>query len=532
MTNFFAGISRANDALTAARYGLEVTGQNIANANTPGYTRQRADQVAQGTVVGVPTIHSGTVTNGGVLANGAVRLNDAVVDTRVRDEHATQAQVDTTAGRLSDIENIFNEPSDTGLANQLQDFWNAWGDVANDPGNDVPRQMLVSSADSTVTMLHSMDSALDSVATASKNSLDATVESVNSAATELADLNTKIAIGSATNTDVNALLDRRDVLLDQLSSAVGAKATINGNGTVDVTVGGQALVSTGPAQNGGSGKGGPPFTAGSLEVGWAGSTGGSPVAWDPSKPVTLTIHTAPTAADGSGSTDVTLVDSEHLDAGGDPDPINTLSGSTANAELTTLNKTVPDYRGKLNDVAKALAKSVNDTQAAGFDLTGTKGDPMFDDSADPAAGGITAKSIAVASGFEADDGWKLVAAADTQSFSDPPTNSTPVGNVNGGNALAAADSGTASGSPDSAYSSLVGALGRASASATQQQSTQQVITSSVESLQTSASGVSLDEEVSNMLTYQMAFQASSRVLTTLDSMLDTLINHTGLVGQS
>ena len=96
-SNIFSGIYRANDALTAARYGLDVTGQNIANANTPGYTRQASQQTSVETAVGVPTLHSGTVENGGVRAIGAQRLADLVLDSRMRDEHARSAQVGTQA---------------------------------------------------------------------------------------------------------------------------------------------------------------------------------------------------------------------------------------------------------------------------------------------------------------------------------------------------------------------------------------------------------------------------------------------------
>jgi flagellar hook-associated protein 1 FlgK len=86
--------------------------------------------------------------------------------------------------------------------------------------------------------------------------------------------------------------------------------------------------------------------------------------------------------------------------------------------------------------------------------------------------------------------------------------------------------------PDVVYQTMIGDLGAASAQAQQRQATQDAITDSVDQLRDSASGVSLDEEVSNMLTFQQAFQASSRVLTTLDEMLDTLINHTGQVGRA
>lgn len=504
MTNFFAGIYRANDALTAARYGLEVTGQNIANANTPGYTRQRADQVSVGTAVGVPMIHVGPGDNAGVRSTGASRLGDAVLDTRTRAEHARSANVDTHASRLADVENIFREPSDTGLGEQLHDFWNAWGDVSNDPGAQVPREMLLAAAQSTVTMLHAKNAALDDVATAAHHSLDAQITAANTDAKSLADLNKKIAIGHATGANINALLDQRDVLLDNLSKSVGGVATIQANGTASVTVGGSDLVSTGA-------NGVPPFDVGSLVVG--------PTSWDPSQGATLAINPA------GGGPAVTLVDP----AAGPP-AINLLAESKAAAEIKSLNETVPTYRAKLDDVARALAKTVNNLQTAGFDNNGATGAAMFDDGAgNPAIPGITAANIGVA--LTGSTAWQQVAAADTQSFSDPPTNSIPTGNKNGGNALAASLKGSDPSGPDTSYSSLVGDLGRASSSAKQQQATQNVITASVDTLKSTASGVSFDEEVSNMLTYQMAFQASSRVLTTLDSMLDTLINRTGLVGR-
>ncbi|MBN9610792.1 MAG: flagellar hook-associated protein FlgK [Actinobacteria bacterium 69-20] len=469
MTNLFAGIYGANDALTAARYGLDVTGQNIANANTPGYTRQMSRQAAVGTAVGVPTIHSGTVENGGVRATGADRLNDPILDIRARDEHAKSASVDTNAARFTDIENIFHEPSDNGLAEQLHDFWNAWGDVANNPGAQVPREMLIQSGQATVTTLHSMDSALDSVAAAAKNSLDAQVTSANAAAGDLSELNRKIAIGNATGVNVNALLDQRDVLLDKLSSTVGGVAKIYDNGTASVTVGGQDLVKVGAG-------GTPPFQAQQLTA---------------SMTVTDPTHVAVDFAVAGTSV--------------------TLSDSTAAAEAKTLTDTVPKYRGQLDDVAKALHDTVNGLQGSGYQLDGTSGPDMFT--------GTTASSITVDPAFT----WKNVAASGAPSAS---------GNLDGGNALTAAKAGSLGTSPDTAYSSLVGDLGRASASAKQQQTTQGVIASSVDTLRASASGVSYDEEVSNMMTFQMAFQASSRVLTTLDSMLDTLINHTGLVGQA
>lgn len=452
--NSFEGIQRASDALTAARYGLEVTGQNIAGADTPGYTRQAARQTSVGSPVAVPTIHTGRTDSGGVRIAGTDRLADPVLDARVRTEHARGAAADTTASRLADLEGIFPEPSDDGLADQLADFWNAWAGVANAPGDTVPRDMLLQAAGSVVTTLHTMSAALDTASSTALGSLQAQVDQAGAAARELAGLNPAIAIGAATGANVNALLDRRDQLLDTLSSTVGAVATIAPNGTAEVRVG-------------------------------TGSPAALLVSGDTATALSVDAGTGQVQVGGSA---VTLI-----------------SGAAA-ADVTALTATIPDYRTRLDQVADALSSTVNARQGAGYDASGAAGAAMFSGSG---AGGI---ALATTSG-------SAVAAA-----------GVPGGGLDGSNALAASQQGTDAAGPDTTYGALVGALGLAGAAAKQQQATQATITAGVENLQSSVSGVSYDEEAAAMLTYQTAFQASSRVLTTLDSMLDTLINHTGLVG--
>lgn len=486
MASTFGGIYQASGAMNVARYGLEITGQNIANANTPGYTRQRAEQAAIGTPVGVPRIHTGYTEQGGVESSGASRLSDPVLTARARTEHARSAAANVGVTRLADLEDIFNEPVDNGLAAKLDDYWSAWGDVANDPGAQVPREMLINAAESVTVMLHSMDSALDNVADAAYGSLEAKIAEANSAAQELAELNRHIVTGTATGVNINSLLDRRDVLLDTLSTTVGASAKIHGNGSASVTVSGETLVTEVSATG--------PSTATSIAVVLSDTTSGAP----PLGPENFKLQI--------GGADVTL------------------AGGSASAEVAALETTIPSYRGLLNKVAADLAGAANGVQSAGYDFDGNPGagKPMF-------AGGppITAATIEVPTTF----GWKDVAAASIQSTDDGTPTGNPIGNVNGSNALDASLLGTDAHSPDTAYKSLIGQLGMESASAQQLALTQASITASVDVLQQQSSGVSFDEEVANMLTYQMAYQASARVLTVLDDMLDTLINRTGMVGR-
>lgn len=450
MTSWFAGLGQASSGLEAARYGLNVVSQNMANANTPGYTRQVADQ--QSVVTGGASgIFSGPGTNGGTAIAATTRQTDPVLDARVRNEHARGALADTAATTLSGVESVFQEPSDDALGGQLSDFWNAWGALANNPGSSAVRGVVVKDAATLVGTLNTMSASFDDAVQSVSANLTGDVASVNTAAGQLASLNGQIAVATATGANANGLLDQRDQLLDTLSKLTGATVTLQANGSATVAVGGQTLVDGVTAS---------PMTVGGS---FALSLGGAAVSI------------------GSGS---------------------------IGARTTALTVTLPNYRGQLDTVADAVASTVNSVQNKGYDLAGNAGTAMF--------------SGAGAAGI-------------TLAFADPSliaASSSPGGNYDGSNALAASQSATANGSPDALYARLVGSVAASSAVAQQQSNTQDAVVAGVDSLKSSVSGVSLDEEAASMLQYQQAFNASSRVLTTIDSMLDTLINHTGLVGLS
>lgn len=451
MGSTFGGINNASTAMGAARYGLDIIQQNISNATTPGYTRQSAQQATVDTSAAVPSIFTKPAGLGGVTISGTARLMDPVLVARARTEQARSALADTTAGQLSKVESLFAEPSDSGLSEQLNDFWNAWGAVSSNPGATAPRTVLLNKAATVASSLNALSTSLAGLMASTTQALNDDVNSANTAATQLATINGQIAIASATGANANALLDQRDSLLTSLSTLVGGVATINVNGTADVLVGGQSLVA------------GVTTTALSVGAGPLLSVGATPVA---------------------------------------------LGGGSAAAEITAVTTTIPTVQAQLDSVATNLSSTVNAGQSAAFDLNGNPGAAMFS--------GVGAAGITVA----ITDPKTIAAAA------------SPGTTLDGTAALTMSGSGTLAGGPDALYTTLVAGIGSASALAQQQQTTQDAVTNNVLQLQDSVSGVNTDEEVSNMLTYQHAYSAASRVLTTLDSMLDTLINHTGLVGQA
>ncbi len=445
----FSGLTDALTALNSARYGLDVTGQNISNANTAGYVRQRAELAESGPVPGVPSMYATQHADSSVSVSGTSRLNDPVVDMRARSEHGRNGYLQTQSSTLSSVENLFDEPSNNGLSEKLNDFWNSWAAVANNPGDSAARNVVLQKAASLTSSLNETSAALGRITLSLNQQVTDATNQINTATGALAQVNGAIAVASAIGANDNSLLDQRDSLLMKLSDLTGAQATIGADGTASVTIGGQPVVAS-------------------------------------------TTSTAVTI--GAGNT---------IDVGGSPAGT---AGGKLQSLLDGLNSTLPAYAAQLDAVAAALASTTNTAQAGGFDLAGNPGGPLFT--------GSTASSITVT----VTDPTKLAASG------------TPGGNLGASVALSMSRLGTAAGGPDVSYRNMIGALATAVQAASQQATVQRAVTTSVDSLAQSSSGVSLDEETTNLLTYQRAYQASSRVLTTVDETLDTLISHTGRVG--
>jgi flagellar hook-associated protein 1 FlgK len=397
----------------------------------------------------VPTLYVTQQATGGVMVAGTSRLNDPVLDARMRTEHDRGSYAQTVSAQLSGVETLFNEPSDTGLAEQLSNFWNSWSAVANNPGDQSARSVALQSAATVAATLNTTSGAITDLATGAAATLSQTVVDVNTAAASVAQLNGAMVVATKTGTNTNALADQRDALLLKLADSAGAQATLQPDGSAVVTLGGQTLVSG--------------ITAATVAV-------------TPTHQLTVNATAAATA------------------------------GGVAQGLVDALGTTLPDYAAKLDAVAAALSTTVNATHQGGFDLSGAAGGPFFS--------GTTASTIAVA----VTDPKKIAASA------------TPGGNLDATTAYALAGFGTKLGGADVEYRNLVTTLASSVQRASQSAAVQSAVVTSVDAQAQSVSGVSFDEETTNMLTYQRAYQASSRVLTTVDELLDTLINRTGRAG--
>jgi flagellar hook-associated protein 1 FlgK len=465
MASSFGGINTALTALYAQRRALDVAGQNIANVNTEGYSRQRVDMQS---LVGSTKAAMYATTDGlgtGVGVSGVRRVRDDYLENRARAEHANSAYLTTQSGSYAAIEDTFGEPNNTALQAQLGQMWDAWGDIANNPKDAAARSALIQQSMTVAEGLNDAHASLAGQWSNNRTTLASYADQVNTAAATVAQLNDSIVQAKAAGVTVNDLEDQRDAAVMHLSELTGATASKRQNGAMDVYVGNSTLVSE--------------FTIRKLEV--SGATRLDDQATDP-----LTLRWADTKT-----------------AAG--------AGGTMGAIIDTLTAVIPQISGALDGVAKKLADTVNAAHSAGFSIDGTTGLDFFTSST---GGPITAGTIHVA----VTDPAKVAFAATMDTLDHSV-------------ASALADAGGSATGPDADYRAMIGELGVAAQASSRRNDIQTNVTQQVDADRESESGVNLDEEMTNLLTYQRGYEAASRVLTTVDSMLDQLINRTGLVGR-
>jgi flagellar hook-associated protein 1 len=244
MSSPFFGLNIASSALRTAQTLVDIANQNIANANTPGYSRQAA-VVTASTPYPVPVFNSSGVPGQmgtGVQISEVTRARNTFVDSQMHGQLTLQGQVDAHKDALAQVEATINEPSTTGVSSTVTRYWAAWQDVANNPTDSSARTSLIQSGtavadviQSTVTQFKQQQQDLD-------QQVQLGVTSVNTFAHQIAALNVQISQVEVTGMHANDLRDQRDLLVDQLSSLV--KVTINesSNGQVSINVGSHQLV--------------------------------------------------------------------------------------------------------------------------------------------------------------------------------------------------------------------------------------------------------------------------------------------------
>lgn len=232
-------LGTATSGLLAFQRALSTTGHNIANVNTPGYSRQRVEFETQS-----PQISGAGYIGTGVKTDAIVRMYDQFLVDRVRTSTSSSSGLAMYSEYAGRVANVLGD-ADAGLNGALENFFNALQAVANNPTSVPERQVLLSEADSLVTRFQYLDSQLSATRNEVNAQMGAMVGEINTLSQSIASINKEIVIatGRAGGQPPNDLLDTRDVLLEKLSSLVSITTLAQDDGAVNVFIGnGQSLV--------------------------------------------------------------------------------------------------------------------------------------------------------------------------------------------------------------------------------------------------------------------------------------------------
>jgi flagellar hook-associated protein 1 FlgK len=556
----FGGLSIALSSLQAQQQALEIAANNVANSSTAGYTRQAADMTTLGSAT--PAIFSTSTGDGqGVTVSSVTRFRDAFMVIQAALQHGSLASLDQTNTTMGQIQNVFGEPSTSGIAAQLSNLWSSFDAVANNPGDPGTRSVLIQTATTLASTINTAASSLKQLATNETSQLGTLVAQVNTTASSLAKVNQSILAGSATGLNVNTLEDQRDQLAQQLAQLTGATIQQGQNNQVTVSLGGLNLVEGNQTQGLQLDTSGPSAVLRAVQGGFAvtvtsGQAGGmlndintvlpgyvtkldgvATTLRDQVNSVMSSISgTIPASAtnqsaagslqfglslDGGAASTVSVAGADWSGAGGAAalqtalqTALNTAVGAGNAAATVTTNAD-----GSLSVAIAPTATHALQVQASGANigfatLLGTT--PVGSDGIGGRAffTGTGASNLAVSALVAGDPG--AVAAG-------------VVGNgpLDGSAALKLADMATSNTGADSTYNTLIVQLGVDAKDVQTRDNVQQQTVQSLDASQNTQAGVNTDEEMTHMVEYQKAYEASAKFVTTLDSMLQTLVNMVG-----
>lgn len=473
MRSTFGGLETARRALVAQQLGINTTGHNIANANTPGYSRQRVEMNSTLPLLLGQTGHRPLALGTGVEVAAITRMRDGFIDAQVRKEIHSLGYWGEQKEVLSQLELIFAEPSDNGISKALTQFWAQWEQLGHRPEDlslrAVVREQAVSLTENTrhlYRQLVDLEKDLDL-------QVRLKMEEVNSYAQQIADLNQLIGKATASGSMPNDLLDRRDLLLEELSTLTTITVLPQAAGQINVNIGGIGLVSgsnvrklivTEPE--------GVPAV-----VKWEGLSGASEeVRWE---------------------------------------------GGALSGLIHARDEIVPSYKARLDDFAATFLTEFNAIHREGYGLDNETGLDFFV--------GTGAMDWEVNPIFldDLNQGLSKLAAASSPDSAGDGTNALKLAGLREQVLSFSGGSGTIG----NFFGSLIASLGVESMNAQRMAKNQIQLVDHLATWQESISGVHLDEEMTNLIRYQHAYTAAARAVTAMDEMLETVIGRMGLVGR-
>jgi flagellar hook-associated protein 1 FlgK len=433
-------------ALDVSQGALNATSNNIANADTPGYTREIPE------ITETPeTVSGGTVTGGGVSLNGLQSVRDELLNLQIQQQTSAQSSADTESSALEQIQTNFSS-SGNDIASTFAAFSSSLAQLSASPSNTAIQEGVISSGQNLAQSFSTTANSLTTEQSAMNTQVTQTVAQINSLTQQIAQLNGQVSQLTAAGQDGGTVEDQRDELVQQLSQLTGISVTQSNDGEVITTGNGTPLVMGGQSYS---------------------------------------LQTT-TGSDGM----------QHvLDSNG-TDITTSLQGGQLGGSIQIRDQVIPSYLTQLNTLASQFASAFNAAQAEGFDSNGNTGQNFF---SVPAGGAGAAAGITV-------------------SITDPSliaisSDGTAGSNGNVSNLSAALTNALPSGpAPAQVYANLVFQVGNDASNASTQSTAIGQSILQLTNQQSSVSGVSIDDETTNLIRYQTAYEAAARIVSTIQQL--------------
>lgn len=505
------GLEASKRGLFTQQSALYTTGHNISNANTEGYSRQRVNMTP---TLGYPGIGlNAPKTAGyigtGVQADSVQRIRDGFTDMQFRQESNKLGYWESRSQSITQMEDILNEPSDYGLAKAMDEFWNSLQDLNVRPEDGGARAVVIQRGIAVADSFNYMSTSITQLKENAGEEIGILLKDANSILEQIASINEQIIAIEPNGYMPNDLYDARDNLLDQLSTYFPIE-------TSPVKSGGNAL----------------PIAEGSLTVSL--KINGSSVTVVEGKYFgQLKISANSRKSDGVTPTG-TVNGLEIINTSGTKDnvsinSVNSLGkfkalvdsfGYSSNGNEKGL---FPDMLKNLDEMAQEFATAFNSIHKAGHDLKGGTNNAFFVVKNTKDETGITAENIYVNQDLIEEP--NLIAASDAENEPGNGKQALKLANIKFDSITALENV-----SVQTYFEGLIGQLGVDGQQSQRLAYNSQTLQQAVTERRASISSVSLDEEMTNMITFQQAYNANARMLTVIDETLDKIINGMGRVG--
>jgi flagellar hook-associated protein 1 len=461
MGNLITSLYTGASGIFVNQTGVQVTGNNIANVNTAGYSKQTA------TVTSSTSLNQGGILFGtGSTVNTIERAGDIFITKQLVNQSAIYGEYEAANTPLSDIDQIL-DISDSSLASDIDSFFAAWESLSSNPAGSTERQLVLQEADDLANRFQMIDQQLTDVVGSINDSIESLLPSLNEQLLQVGKLNQSIMQTEVTGNNANTLRDQRDLLVQEISEECGATIYSDGNGMICMQL-----------QNG------LPLVTGSVVS-------------------TFAVE----RVDGLSQITLTSGQSEYSLDGDD-------FGGTLKGLLEVRDETIPEINNDIDQLAYELTNAVNALHTTGIDQNGASGTDLFSlvPPSDPLAPAWEGAAASIALNF---DDSAMIAAGTTGLTGD---NSVVL-------AIAELrDTGTVNGSTYSEeYARIAAKSGLVISSNEQKLSNSTELLNELTNKRDAIAGVSTDEEMLLLIQYQTGYEAASSYLAVVKEMLETLI---------